>query len=239
MKILICEDEETVLEDLRVRIERNMKVLVSDEVVTVNAFSSIFSLYDYLEERKDIVDAVFLDIELNDLSGEDGICVADKIQKEYSDIKIVFCTGYIKYAESIFKVNPVYCIYKPVTDDRLIMVLRKLLDELEKSKRQYTVVKSGKEIYRIKNSDIIYAEIDSEHVNIYTNNGCIRAIENMDHMEEMLGRNFVRCHKSYIINMKKVKKFEATKVILIGGTEIAVSRRYKADTRKAIIKMLD
>ncbi len=239
MKILICEDEENVLEDLKQKIEYNLKNIIADEAVTVLGFSNIFSLYDYLEKRNDFVDAIFLDIELNDLSGSNGICVAEKIQKEFSDIKIVFCTGYLKYAESIFKVNPVYCIYKPVTDDRLVMVLEKLVDEIEKQRKQFIIVRSGKEIYRIMSDDIIYAEIEGEHVNIHTNDDCICARESLDHMEEMLGSNFVRCHKSYLVNMKKMKKFEATKFVLTDGTEIAVSRRYKSNTKKAIINMFE
>lgn len=239
MKILVCEDEENVLEDLSLRIESNLKALITEEAVTVHGFRSIFSLNDYLDKREDIVDAIFLDIELNDLSGVDGICVAEKIQKEYSHIKIIFCTGYIKYAESIFKVNPVYCIYKPVTDERLIMVLKKLITELEKQKNKFIVVRSKKELYKIMNDDISYAEISYEHVNIHTDSFCLRVIESMDQIEEMLGSNFVRCHKSFMVNMKKVRKFEATKLILVDGTEIAISRRYKSNTKKAVINMLE
>lgn len=69
MKVLVCDDEEIVLEDLRLRIEKNLKKLMNDEAVTVQGFSSIFSMYDYLDSRKEIVDAIFLDIKLNDVSG--------------------------------------------------------------------------------------------------------------------------------------------------------------------------
>lgn len=239
MKILVCEDEENVLEDLRTRIESNLKALVSEEAVSVQGFNSIFSLYDYLEERKEIVDAIFLDIELNDLSGENGICVAEKIQKEYKSVKIIFCTGYIKYKEDIFKVNPVYCIYKPVDDERLVMVLKKLITELEIQKNKCITVRSKKEVYKIISDDISYAEISYEHVNIHTDSSCISVIESMDHMEEMLGRNFIRCHKSFLVNMKKVRKFEATKLVLVDGTEVAISRRYRSNTKKSIINMLE
>lgn len=239
MKVLVCEDEEMVLEDLILRIEKNLKELMADETVKVQGFSSIFSLYDYLDGRKEIVDAIFLDIKLNDVSGEDGICVAEKIQKEYKFIKIIFCTGYVEYKESIFRVNPVYCLYKPITDDRLIMVLNKLIIELKEQENKFIVVKSGKKLYKIMSEDISYAEIDGEHVSIHTHTATISATESLDHIEEMLGRYFVRCHKSYIVNLKKMVKFEPTKLLLIDGTEITVSRRYRSDTRKAIINMMD
>ena len=67
----------------------------------------------------------------------------------------------------------------------------------------------------------------------------ISATESLDHIEEMLGRKFVRCHKSYIVNLGKMTKFEPTKLLLLDGTEIAVSRRYRSDTKKAIINMID
>lgn len=239
MKVLVCDDEEIVLEDLRLRIEKNLKKLMNDETVTVQGFSSIFSMYDYLDSRKEIVDAIFLDIKLNDVSGEDGICVAEKIQKEYKFIKIIFCTGYDEYKESIFRVNPVYCLYKPVTDERLIMVLNKLIVELNEQENKFIVIRSGKEIYKIMSDDISYAEIDGERVSIHTDRSTVSATESLDHIEEMLGRFFVRCHKSYIVNLKKMVKFEATKLLLIDGTEITVSRRYRSNTRKAIICMMD
>ena len=239
MKILVCEYEETILEDLRLRIEKNLKELMTDETIAVQGFSSIFSLYDYLDSRREIVDAIFMDIKLNDLSGEDGISVAEKIQKEYKFIKIIFCTGYIEYKESIFRVNPVFCLYKPVTDDRLIMVLNKLKQELKEQENKFIVVKSGKKLYKIMTDDISYAEIDGERVKIHTGMEAISATESLDHIEEMLGRKFVRCHKSYIVNLGKMTKFEPTKLLLLDGTEIAVSRRYRSDTKKAIINMID
>ncbi len=235
MRILICDDERNVLASLKSMTEDILKSHIPCGNIDIKTFDSAYDMFEYIEDAGKYVDAVILDIELNDI---DGIEAANKIEKEYGYIKIIFCTGFIKYSEKVFQVNPLYCIYKPITRDRLEMAIKKLLYEIERGKKKYITVKSFKCVYHIKTESIIYAEINDRHINLYTEEGMIEAIENMDKLSSRLGSGFVRCHKSYIININKMKKMEQDKLVLEDGTVVAVSRRYKTKVKEAIAEVL-
>lgn len=238
MRILICDDDKKTLGSLKEMTEDILKQHVEYGDIYVETFTTTYDLMEYLEEKSAYVDAVILDIELNDADGIDGIDLAARIQSEYSYIHIIFCTGYLKYSEDIFQVNPIYCIYKPVTPDRLINVIEKLNKEMEITRTKYITVKLYKKIQHIKTASIKYAEINDRHVNIYTDNKMYESIESMSKIEERLGVNFVRCHKSYLINLDKMRKLDESKMILEDGTEVAVSRRYRARVKERIAEVL-
>lgn len=237
MRILICDDDKNALYGLKEMTEDILKQNMADDDIYVEAFTTTYDLTEYLEEKSAYVDAVILDIELNDADGIDGIDLAEKIQSEYSYIHIIFCTGYLKYLEDIFRVNPIYCIYKPITTDRLENVIEKLKKEMEITRTKYITVKLYKKIQHIRINTIKYAEINDRHVNIYTDNKMYESIESMSRIEERLGLNFVRCHKSYLINLDKMRKLDENKMTLEDGTEVAVSRRYKARVKERIAEL--
>lgn len=239
MRILICDDDKKVLDSLKIMTEDILKQLMPYKDIDVEIFSTVYDLLDYLEEKNKCVDAVILDIELNDENGIDGIELAEKIEEEYSYIKIIFCTAFIKYSEKVFQVNPLYSIYKPVTRERLQNVFIKLIKETGKREKQYITVKSYKKIHHIMMDNIYYAEINNRHVNIYTDDGVVEAIETMDRLSERLGTGFIKCHKSYIVNIDRMKRFEQDKLVLEDGTEVAASRRYKGNVKDKIAEVLN
>lgn len=237
MRILICDDDENALDSLKEMTEGVLGQHIVHDDIYVETFTTTYDLTEYLEEKGAYVDAVILDIELNDADGIDGIDLAARIQSEYSYIHIIFCTGYLKYFEDIFQVNPIYCIYKPVTTERLENVIEKLNKEMEITRTKYITVKLYKKIQHIRTNTIKYAEINDRHVNIYTDNNIYESIESMSRIEERLGANFVRCHKSYLINLDKMRKLDENKMILEDGTEVAVSRRYRARVKARIAEL--
>lgn len=238
MRILICDDDERALNSLKEMTEDILKQHMGQNDIYVETFVTSYDLTEYLEEKGAYVDAVILDIELNDADGINGIDLAARIQSEYSYIHIIFCTGYLKYSENVFRVNPLYSIYKPVTLERLENVIEKLIKEAERKRTKYITIKLYKKIQHIMTDTIKYAEINDRHVNIYTDIGMYEAIESIDKIGERLGINFIRCHKSYIINLDKMRKLEQNKMILEDGTEVAVSRRYRTKVKERIAEIL-
>lgn len=94
--MLICDDDEGVLISLKEMLENILSQQIDKKDIHILTFKTTYDMMDYLEEKSASVDAVVLDIELNDEGGANGIDLAVKIEKEYGYIKIIFCTGYIK-----------------------------------------------------------------------------------------------------------------------------------------------
>ncbi|MBQ9700556.1 MAG: response regulator transcription factor [Lachnospiraceae bacterium] len=233
MRILICDDDVNIQNDMRDRLTRVFEELVPDEVISITAFSNAFSLRDYMETKKILVDAIFMDITLSVDGRENGIDIAKRIKEEHPNISIVFYTGNVEYAEKIFEVDPLWLLLKPTNDDRIRTVLKKLIEVT--TGNEYIVVKKVGELHRVNVNDIFYVESQGKYVKVHTDKECLATINKLDNIMEQLGENFVRCHKSYLVNIKKVKQFTYSKLVLFDDTEILVSRSYKAKIKDVLL----
>jgi len=233
VRILICDDDVIIQNDMKQRLTRIFNELVPDENISITTFGNAFGLSDYIETKNLYVDAIFMDIRLSEDGRENGIDVAKRIKEDNPNINIVFYTGNVEYAEKIFEVNPLWLLLKPTNDDRIRTVLKKLIEVT--AKNDYITVKKVGELRRVNMDDIYYVESQGKYVKIHTRNECIATINKLDNIVEQLGENFVRCHKSYLINIKKVKQFAYSKVVLFDDTEILVSRSYKARIKDVFI----
>jgi len=233
MRILICDEDTRVLSDLSKCIKRIFNEVKPDENLNVVTFSSTFAMEDYIETKQINVDGIFMDIALGENGKNNGVDVAKRIKEEHPNINIVFHTSNVEYAEAIFDVEPLWLLLKPASDERIKKVLYKLINAVE-TNECITVRKVGA-IIRIKSDDISYIESSGKYVKIYTNNDCIATISQLDKIGAELNEMFVRCHKSYIVNIRKVKQFEYNKIILFDDTEILVSRSYKTAIKEMLL----
>lgn len=233
MRILICDDDVNIQNDMRDRLTRVFGELMPDEVVSITTFGNAFGLSDYMETRMLLVDAIFMDIALSVDGRENGIDIAKRIKEEHPNINIVFYTGNIEYAEKIFEVDPLWLLLKPTNDDRIRTVLKKLIEVT--AGNEYIVVKRVGELHRVNVNDIYYVESQGKYVKVHTDKECLATINKLDNIMEQLGENFVRCHKSYLVNIKKVKQFTYSKLVLFDDTEILVSRSYKSKIKDVLL----
>lgn len=236
MRILVCDDDERVRTDLKKRLVNIYNELVPDENISISTFGNAFGLSDYIETKRLVVDAIFMDILLSDDGEINGIDVAKKIKNEYPYVNIIFYTGSTAYAEEIFEAEPLWLLLKPASDDKIRNVLKKLIDVT--AKNEYITVKKIGELRRIKVSDIYYVESQGKYVKIHTDNECVVTINKLENMKGQLGEDFICCHKSYLVNIKKVKKFDYTRLILFDDTEILVSRSYKAKIKDVFLNCI-
>lgn len=235
MKILICDDEREVLHNTRDRVEKILVKIFPQEAHSVYAFENIFSLYDYLEKRDFIADGIFMDINLEAENETNGIDVAVRIRKIKNNVKIIFYTGNIRYAESIFRAEPFDFAVKPVSNERLIEILVRLKESIDRDSEKTVTIKGVKGIYKIMLSEISYVESEGRYVHIHTETEKITAINKLDNILQILGKGFVRCHKSYIVNVNKLRQYTTDRVVLLDRTEILVSRKYRQEIKAAIL----
>lgn len=233
MRVLLCDDDVTVLE-LRQKIDIMLKSMVPEENVWISTFNNVFELNDYLEKEKLIVDVIFMDIMLSKDGKVNGIEEAKKIKANHPEINIIFCTGNIAYAEDVYDVDPLYFLVKPVNEEKLQKALKKLIKTLKKDK--YLTVRLVGEIRRINLSTIFYAESQRKYVKIYTEEGCFSTLTKLDNIEEQLDHNFERCHKSYIININKIKAFQYTSIKLVNDVEVPISRQYRSLLKERLVE---
>ena len=211
MKVAIIDDNKDVL--------NNLEQLLKDEEFgkcEIHTFTNTNKLEKVINNHLDII---FIDIKLENNNGIDFI----KNNKEkLVNTNIVYITGYDDYMENIFETNPFYLLKKPITKEKLIKVFTKLND---KDNKKYLLLKNGKEIIRVSIKDILYIESFGRVVEFHLDkNEKLSFYNNISLLIDLLPSNFLRIHKSYIVNIDKIKTYNKKEITLLNGEIVPISR---------------
>ena len=189
--------------------------------------------------EQDTVDAIFCDINMPDLNG------MDFVKSLTVPPLVVFTTAYSEYAVEGFRVNAVDYLLKPFGLQDFQRAANRLKERLENSvvggfaadtsddtiflKTEYRVVK-------VSISDIRYVEAMSEYLKVYLDSDKkpIVTLLSMKKMEERLPSNFMRIHRSYIVNLTKIQEVNKNRVIIDADTYLPIGDMYK-DTFQAYL----
>ena len=150
---------------------------------------------------------------------------------------VVFTTAYSEYAVEGYKVDAVDYLLKPFGLDDFRRAANKLKTQYELHARTVTsepredtiYVKTDYRVVRISLSDIRYVEGMSEYLRIHLDGQPkpIVTLLSMKKMEEWLPDNFMRIHRSYIINLDKVQEVNKNRVIMDADTYLPIGDMYK------------
>ena len=175
------------------------------------------------------IDLIFLDIQMPQLNGlEFARIVPDRT-------KIVFTTAYDRYAVEGFKVNAVDYLLKPVSYNEFLSAATKVMKQFEAPEgsdtSDYIMVKSDYKLHQIPVKDILYVEGVRDYVKIYLDSEApsILTLMSIKNLENALPKSsFMRVHRSYIVNMSKVRLIERNRIVF-GKTLIPISDTYKQE----------
>ena len=199
---------------------------------------SFSSAPDALEMLRDgEVDVAFLDIQMPDLSGLE--------LSRLVSTKIVFITAFDKYAVEGFKVGAADYLLKPVSYADFLKAAQRVRErvELERAAEGASLagtdgaaangptaifVKSDRKLQQVEFSSIEYIESDRDYVVIHTaGSGKVSTQMTLKSIEELLpASTFVRVHRSFIVNIDKVRLIEQN-CILFGGTLVPITEAYR------------
>jgi len=192
---------------------------------------SAFEAMDILNNRT--IQLIFIDINMPDLGGLEF--VKSLTDKPY----IVFTTAYSEYAVEGFQVDAADYLLKPITYNSFLKAANKVknLIDLTANSQQESIratashlfVKSEYKLIRIELDDIKYIESQHEYIKIHLlNNKPVMTQLSMKAIEEQLpSGQFMRVHRSFIVNLKKVSVIERNRIVFDGKVYIPVSEQYK------------
>lgn len=201
----------------------------------VAQFESALQAISFLQENK--VDLMFVDINMPDLSG------MDFVKSLNNPPKVIFTTAYSEYALEGFRVDAIDYLLKPIGYSSFLKAAVKANDRLQlkagentevHSNEKFLFIKSEYKILRINLSDIKYIEGMREYVRIHlANEKPVMALMSMKKMEEFLPDiNFMRVHRSFIVNLDKITTVERNRIIFDKNVYIPVSEQNKLKFQK-------
>ena len=228
IRIAVCDDERDFSERIKVLIEKYFTEQTDESDITIFSSGSCF-LSDSTNYN-----AVFLDIDMPDIGGFD---IAEQISGRGNTL-IIFVTTHDELVYSSLKFRPFRFIRKAHLEEELPETLDAVNKEILKlgvNTKFMLQTKNGEVLLDVTN--IEYIEIYTHSMQVYTASGeILECYGSLSAMEKQLnGFDFVRTHKSYLVNCKYIFSIEKNRIILDDKTEIPLSR-YKADTVKSKFK---
>jgi len=210
-KCLIIDDEELARGLLKTYVEK------VDFLELTGSFESPLDALQIL--KSEAIDLIFLDIQMPDLKGTDFARLVDP------KTKIIFTTAYAEYALDGFELNALDYLLKPIPFERFLTAVNKL-SSISSIEPQTTItVKSGYDLHKISLEEITHIESDSEYVIFYTGNKKVMSNQSLKSLERTLPKNFMRVHRSFIVNKNKVTGLKSRE-LLLSEIRIPVSDSY-------------
>ena len=179
--------------------------------------------------------AVFLDIDMPDIN---GIELAHTLAEKYEDLSLVFATAHPDHALEAFELYSIDYILKPFDQERIKRTVKKLMDKSKyfSSTEVPIPVKTTIQNMFLKPSNILYIEARNSGNIIQTSNGTHITKENIHNLSIKLQQhNFFRCHRSYLVNLKRVKEIVTSgrtfQIILDTEEKLPLSRKHEKTLR--------
>jgi len=225
IKVLAIDDEPLALQQLAAYIK---KVTFLELVAACQSATEAKEILN-----REAIDAIFCDINMPDLNG------MDFVKSLAAPPLVVFTTAYSEYAVEGFKVNAVDYLLKPFGLDDFRRAANRLQERCERTAPQqdYSLasnddtifVKTDYKVVKLAISDIRYIEGMSEYLKIHLESQPkpVVTLLSMKKMEEYLPSYFMRIHRSYIINLKKIQEVNKNRVIMDADTYLPVGDNYK------------
>lgn len=196
----------------------------------VKTCQSAVEALELLHQEK--IQLIFLDIQMPQISGVQFLRSLDQRPK------VIFTTAYSDYALEGFNLDAVDYLLKPFTFERFLKAVNKAYQQLhlpppepagEKAPppaKDYMFVKSGYDIIRVRYDEIRYIEGLKDYVKIHTDGKTIVSLMSMKALAEELPANFVRVHRSFIVNFERITLVQKRK-IYIQKVEIPIGEVYR------------
>lgn len=219
--------------DLLHTLEDEIHVFWGTREHNVFPFDGGESLLSYLEGVQGRVDAAFL--EVGGKSGS-GLELARKISERYPGVRLVAMDGDARRIEEVFLCRPAFFLLEPVCAASLERCLRFLAEDIEHSRCRFLCVANRRRIVNVRYDSIFYLESDRRVVAVHEEKESHIFYEKLDALEERLGPPFLRCHKSFLVNMDKIHTFVPGAILLTDGSEIPVSQNRYAQARAAFVQ---
>ncbi|MGG7098340.1 LytR/AlgR family response regulator transcription factor [Clostridium sardiniense] len=233
VNIAICDDQgydrinlKNILE--KIAIKNNIIIKIEE----FNSGRELLSVY-----QRDIpkYDVVFLDMILGD---SNGIDIAKRIIEFNESVKFIILSSSKEFILDGYEISAVNYIIKPPSIERIEKELLRAIEISNSNEEFYEINKNGSKLL-LKLNDIYYLEVEHRKINVYKKDDVINYYEKLENVERDLEeKGFKRCHRSYVINISKIKELKSNEVRLLNGQVIPIGRKYRESLKESFFNYL-
>jgi DNA-binding LytR/AlgR family response regulator len=232
MNCIIVDDEPLAIEIMESYVSK------VEQLKLAGTFRNAVSAFTFLQQNP--VDLIFLDIQMPRLSG------IDFLKTLKNPPKVIFTTAFRDYAIEGFELEVADYLLKPIPFERFLKAVAKVLHQpvaghsatngKSESSDNYVYFKVDKKMIKTRMEDILFIESIKDYVKVRTAEKEIITQQKISYLEESLPKEqFIRIHRSFIVNRGKIDAYSATD-IEIGKFHVPIGRNYKNDVMKVLAK---
>lgn len=229
LNFVICDDNPAVLNRLSKMLEAIFITNNIDAEIGLKALSAS-DVINYLESNK--VDVLILDINLK--SETTGCDIAEMVRKKNKDVYIIFTTGHLEYALIAYKYKTFDYLPKPIVDERLEETILRLMDDMKSTPSKFIRLNNNRTI--INQDEVNYIKKDGMKLVFCTNNRTYETYSSFNKIQNCLPDNFVRCHKSFIVNVKNISDINSNKntILFAPNDSCSIGAKYKNEIMEVL-----
>lgn len=220
MRIAVCDDEREIREDIGQKIRRFLP----------DAEVCFYGSAEELLAEKNMPELLFLDIKMDGMSGME---LAGKLRSRDRDVTIIFLTALEEYVYQAFDVGAFHYLRKPVDPVKFYEVLKKaaaLREHVRETARlrgeqeESLMIRSKARTEKVYLSEIVYLEVLNRKVTLHKMQEEIEFYGRLKELEQRLNADFVRCHRAYVVNLRYVRRYSGTEVVLENGDSVLMAK---------------
>ncbi len=233
LKIGFCDDDIAVLKELQVLVDRYR--VERNRTMEYVIFQSPLELLAAIEKGLRF-DIIFLDIMM---PGQNGMEAAKEIRAFDTAVRIIFLTSSAEFAVESYTVGAYFYQLKPIWAESFFRLMDSVISECRKTEEKSLIVRCKTGITRIELEKLIYCEVRGRTLLFCMEQG--ETLESVGKLDELSGqlekyRNFLRPHRSYLINMDYIRSLSSKNIQMQNGEEIPIPHGKYSDIKERYLE---
>ncbi len=224
LNFVICDDNLNILNKFSTILENIFMKHNFDAQIGFKT-DDVDELLNYINDNK--IDVLILDINLK--SNKSGLEIASIVREKNKDTYFIFTTAHLEYAMMAYKFKTFDYLAKPVTYERLEETIIRLFEDINGLPKRYIKIDNKKTI--IDESEVLYIKRDGMKLVFHTKNRDYETYSSFNKIQNTLPSNFVRTHKSFIVNINNIVNLDPVANIIYFDDDSTcdIGPKYKKD----------
>ena len=180
-------------------------------------------------------DVLLTEIELR---GQSAIPILAQYLSESSPLQVIYMTSEINYCTEVYDTRHCGFLLKPVSTDQLLKNVARALHTLELKKAHGILVQRNGRLHILAPQSILYLESHSRILRIVTDSEILETYDKIERFAFQLDKRFLQCHKSYVVNMERVKEYHGSSFLMCDGVVLPVSQSKRKEVRQQFLSYM-